>query len=207
VGRKPSSVNSAEDSQPLIAAQNQPLFSVAYDFSRYKSCAGYFSAAYGQNITTCAGDWRHGFFFWKNSSKPEQKTPDEEIESVISGGKVSAVKLAELADKFPQLLAKVLRDRRVIVTGVLQKVVVKGVGSNDLILDLAGSPQRKITFTSDVNSYTRANNLLGASKQKFQKIGRDIVVYENAAVTNQASASGGAIQKLLAGFMPSYTDG
>jgi hypothetical protein len=75
------------------------------------------------------------------------------------------------------------------------------VGSHDLILDLEGTRKRKITFTSDVNSYARANNQLGVSKQKFQKLGRDIVVYESAPKTAKASG-GGALQKMLGGIQP-----
>lgn len=141
-----------------------------------------------------------GFYAWEHFSKYQVRTPEQEIESFVSQGTVSAVELAEIVDKHPELVRKALRDRRITVTGVLQKVVVKGVGSHDLILDLEGSRKRKITFTSDVNSYARANNQLGVSKQKFQKLGRDIVVYESAS--KSAKAPGGALQKMLGGAVP-----
>jgi hypothetical protein len=117
------------------------------------------------------------FFLWEyflKPSEPEKLTPEQEVERLVSKVTVSAVELAEITDKFPALVAKALRDRRITVTGVLQKALVKGVGSHDLILDLEGSGKRKITFTSDVNSYKQANNLYGRSKQKFQKVGRAI---------------------------------
>lgn len=75
--------------------------------------------------------------------------------------------------------------------------MVKGVGSHDLILDLEGSRKRKITFASDVNSYARANNSIGKSKTKFQKFGREIVVYESAPSRAKGSLGGGALQKML----------
>ena len=56
-------------------------------------------------------------------SKPEVLTPEQEIERFV---------------------AKALRDRRITVTSNLQKAVVKGVGSPNLILDLEGSRKRKI---------------------------------------------------------------
>ena len=145
-----------------------------------------------------------GFYAWEHFSKYQVRTPEQEIESFVSQGTVSAVsavELAEIVDKYPELVRKALRDRRITVTGVLQKAVVKGVGSHDLILDLEGTRKRKITFTSDVNSYARANNQLGVSKQKFQKLGRDIVVYESAPKTAKAPR-GGALQKMLGGIQP-----
>ena len=142
------------------------------------------------------------FFAWKHFSKPEVLTPEQEVERFVSKGTVSAVELAEITDKFPALVGKALRDRRITVTGVLQKALVKGVGSHDLILDLEGSGKRKITFTSDVNSYSRANSQLGGSKQKFQKLGRDIVVYESASKSAK-TPGGGALQKMLGGIQPS----
>lgn len=137
-----------------------------------------------------------GLFVWKHFSKPEVLSPEQEVERFVSKGTVSAVELAEITDKFPALVGKALRDRRITVTGVLQKALVKGVGSHDLILDLEGSGKRKITFTSDVNSFKQANNLYGRSKQKFQKVGRDIIVYESAPTSTKVSTGGGAIQKI-----------
>lgn len=142
------------------------------------------------------------FFTWNNFSKPEILSPEQEVENLISKGSFSAVELAEMTDRFPTLVGRALRDRRITVTGVLQKAVVKGVGSHDLILDLQGSRKRKISFASDVNSYARANNSMGKSKNKFQKIGREIVVYESAPTTARASSGGGAIQKMLGHIIP-----
>ena len=142
------------------------------------------------------------FFAWKHFSKPEVLTPEQQVERLVSKESVSAVELAEITDKYPALVAKALRDRRITVTGVLQKAFVKGVGSHDLILDLQGSGKRKITFTSDVNSYARANNQLGVSKQKFQKLGRDIVVYESAPNAAKRSSGGGVVQKMLRRIVP-----
>jgi hypothetical protein len=142
-----------------------------------------------------------GFYAWEHFSKYQVRTPEQEIESFVSQGTVSAVELAEIVDKYPEFVRKALRDRRITVTGVLQKAVVKGVGSHDLILDLEGTRKRKITFTSDVNSYARANSQLGGSKQKFQKLGRDIVVYDSAPKTAKAPG-GGALQKMLGGIQP-----
>ena len=137
------------------------------------------------------------FFTWKHYSKPKILSPEQEVENLIAKGTLSAVELAEITDKFPALVGRALRDRRITVTGVLHKALVKGVGSHDLILDLEGSRKRKITFASDVNSYARANNSIGKSKTKFQKFGREIVVYESAPIRAKGSLGGGAIQKML----------
>jgi hypothetical protein len=142
------------------------------------------------------------FFTWNHFSKPEILSPEQEVENLIAKGTFSAVELAEMTDRFPTLVGRALRDRRVTVTGVLQKAVVKGVGSHDLILDLQGSRKRKISFASDVNNYARANNSMGKSKTKFQKFGREIVVYESAPTAAKASPGGGAIQKMFAHIIP-----
>jgi hypothetical protein len=142
------------------------------------------------------------FFGWEHFSKSQLRTPEQEIERFVAKETVSAVEMAEIVDKYPDLIRKALRDRRITVTGVLQKAVVKGVGSHDLILDLEGTPKRKITFTSDVNSYARANSQLSVSKQKFQKLGRDIVVYESAPKSAKAAPGSGALQKMLGGIVP-----
>jgi hypothetical protein len=144
-----------------------------------------------------------GFFAWEHFSKPKVLTPQDQIEQLITTESVSATDLAEITDKFPDLVAKELRNRRITVTGVLKRASVKGVGSHDLILDLEGSRKRKITFTSDVNGYARANNLLGVSNQKFQKHGRDILTYESSAKATQSSSRAGVIQKLLGRMAPS----
>ena len=88
----------------------------------------------------------------------------------------------------------------------MHKALVKGVGSHDLILDLEGSRKRKITFASDVNSYARANNSIGKSKTKFQKFGREIVVYESAPSRAKGSLGGGALQKMLGYAAPAETE-
>ena len=137
------------------------------------------------------------FFTWKHYSKPKIFSPEQEVENLIAKGTLSAVELAEITDKFPALVGRALRDRRITFTGVLHKALVKGVGSHDLILDLEGSRKRKITFASDVNSYARANNSIGKSKTKFQKFGREIVVYESAPIRAKGSLGGGALQKML----------
>lgn len=146
-----------------------------------------------------------GFFVWEHFLKPESLTPEQEIERFVAKGTTSAVELAEIVDKYPELVCKALRDRRITVTGVLHKAVVKGVGSHDLILDLEGTRKRRITFTSDVNSYARANSQIGVSKQKFQKLGREIVVYEPAPKAVKASPAGGVVQKMLGGIVPQAT--
>jgi hypothetical protein len=43
---------------------------------------------------------------------------------------------------------------------------------------------------------------MGKSKNKFQKIGREIVVYESAPTAAKASPGGGAIQKMLGHIIP-----
>ncbi len=144
-----------------------------------------------------------GFFAWKHFSKPKVLTPQDQIEQLITTGSASATDLAEITDKFPDLVSRELRNRRITVTGVLKRAFVKGVGSHDLILELEGSRKRKITFTSDVNGYARANNLLGVSNQKFQKHGRDILTYESSSKSTQGSSGGGVIQKLLGHMAPS----
>ena len=89
-----------------------------------------------KGLLLAGGAWPRKFFTGNHFFKPEILSPEQEVENLIAKGTLSAVELAEMTDRFPTLVGRALRDRRITVTGVLQKAVVKGVGSHDLILDL-----------------------------------------------------------------------
>lgn len=117
-----------------------------------------------------------GYFAWeKFQPTPAQPTPpEEEIPQFIRQNPIQAKDLAGIAEKYPALVAAALKDRKIRVRGVLKKAFVKGVGGNDLILDLEGNGKRSVCFVSDIN---RNRLVVGdEARYKFFKQGREILV-------------------------------
>ena len=130
-----------------------------------------------------------GYLGWEKYEKNQrEQTPLEEINSCIEKNPIDSKELLLICGKYPEQVATALKNRRITVSGVLQKALVKGVQSHDLILDLEGSNNRKVTFTSDVKRFTRMNSGSGASGFKFQKVGREIIVVQK--VKQQVGPSG-----------------
>ena len=122
-----------------------------------------------------------GYFAWERfkPTQPTQPTPvvitpEEEVAKSIGKNPIHAEDLARIAEKYPDLLTKALKDRKISVRGVLKDAMVRGVGSNDLILDLEGNGKRSVCFVSDIN---RKRLVVGDEAQyKFFKQGREIFV-------------------------------
>ena len=64
---------------------------------------------------------------------------------------IPAEDLVKMAEKYPKLLTAALKDRRISVSGILKKAFVKGVGSNDLLLDLQSDSSMCVSFSSTVH--------------------------------------------------------
>lgn len=79
--------------------------------------------------------------------------------------------LAALCAKYPKLVTQALKRKPVAVSGVLSKGLVSGVNSNDLSLELEGTPKLKISFQSDFGKKERWG---GSASFRFQKRGKEI---------------------------------
>ena len=128
-----------------------------------------------------------GFFAWKkNQPPPKIVTPEEEVAICTGKNPIPAEDLVKIAEKHPKLLTAALKDRRIAVSGILKKAFVKGVDSNDLILDLQGDSSMCVSFSSDVNR----NRLMHVTidRPKFFKQGREILVKQIAQKTGRVNS-------------------
>jgi len=129
-----------------------------------------------------------GFFAWENLKTPPPKivTPEEEVAICTRKNPIPAEDLVKIAEKHPKLLATALKNRRISVSGILKKALVKGVGSYDLTLDLQGDSSMCVSFSSDVNR----NRLLQVTidRPKFYKQGREILVKQIAQKTGRVDS-------------------
>ena len=79
--------------------------------------------------------------------------------------------LAALCAKYPKLVTQALKRKPVAVSGILSKGLVSGVNSNDLSLELEGTPKLKISFQSHFGKKERWG---GPASFRFQKRGKEI---------------------------------
>lgn len=115
-----------------------------------------------------------GFLGWRHfkSPPPPALTDEQEVAKVVNQSVIPAKELTSICAKHPKLVMHALKGKTVAVSGVLSKALVLGVNSNDLLLELAGSPPLKVSFQSDFGKSER----WGASGGlHFQKRGREIL--------------------------------
>jgi len=143
------------------------------------------------------------YFFWDMSrqelGKPEEQTkpptPEEKILAVANKNPVPATELAQICDEFPDLAYKLLRDRKILVSGVIKRLWVKGVHSIDIAFDLAGSTKRQVTVYSDSSRYSRMSSGTGEYNFKYEKIGREVILMERVDEESNQSSRGKHIAK------------
>jgi hypothetical protein len=127
------------------------------------------------------------FFIWDVSkqqpppssaptSAPPTPTPEQVILAVVSKDPVSAIELATVCDKFPEQTNKLLRDKKMTISGTIKKLWIRGSQDIDIVIDVAGSPMRVVTIYSDFSKYLRRVGSRGGQMFKFQKIGSEAVL-------------------------------
>lgn len=129
-----------------------------------------------------------GFFGWKHFfEKTPEIDPREKVEAVLNQSVIPSTELAEICSAYPELCRAALHNRKIRVSGVAQKILVTGVGSHDLSIQLQGTSTRRVTLASDVNRVARMNRAAPSGQFKFEKHGREIIVYQ--AGTQSSSRS------------------
>jgi hypothetical protein len=128
-----------------------------------------------------------GFFAWENLKTPPPKivTPEEDVAICMGKNPIPAEELVKIAEKHPKLLATALKNRRISVSGILKKALVKGVGSYDLTLDLQGDDKTYVSFSSDVNRPLTKGIV---EHCKFYKQGREILVKQITQKTGRVDS-------------------
>ncbi len=115
-----------------------------------------------------------GFFAWKHfTTEPPAVavSPEQEVAALVEQSVMPAKDLAALCAKYPKLVTQALKHKPVAVSGVLSKGLVSGVNSNDLSLELEGTPKLKISFQSD---FAKMERWGGPASFRFQKRGKEI---------------------------------
>jgi hypothetical protein len=116
-----------------------------------------------------------GFFGW-NYFKPVPPSVQDQASAVLSQGSCHAIDLARLADVDALTVERTLKGRIFTVSGILSRALTKGVASSDLILELDGTSQRKISFSSDFEQFTRMTRGANIQSPAFQKFGHEVVL-------------------------------
>ena len=116
----------------------------------------------------CFFGWRH---FTASPAPPPAPSPEQEVAALVEQSVMPAKDLAALCAKYPKLVTQALKHKNVAVSGVLSKGLVSGVNSNDLSLELEGTPKLKISFQSDFGKKERWG---GPASFRFQKRGKEI---------------------------------
>ena len=121
-----------------------------------------------------------GFWGWKHYTKMPPPTPLEHAENCLRQSSISSTELARICNEFPTLVSARLKNRKITVTGMLKKALVKGVDRRDLILEMEGAGKRNVTFTSDAVSSKRHRGVPADSLFQFQKHGSEIYVQQHS---------------------------
>ena len=82
-----------------------------------------------------------GFLGWKNYTKVPP-TPLEHAENCLQQSSIPSAELARICNDFPTLASARLKNRKITVTGIMKKALVKGVDRRDLIMELEGAGKR-----------------------------------------------------------------
>ena len=122
-----------------------------------------------------------GFWGWKHYTKVPP-TPLENAENCLRQSSIPSAELARICNDFPKLASARLKNRKITVTGILKKALVKGVDRRDLILEMEGAGKRNVTLISDIASSKRLRGLPTDSLFQFQKHGSEIYVEQTSKV-------------------------
>jgi hypothetical protein len=120
------------------------------------------------------------YFGWRHFNKPKELEPREKVELVLNQEIIPSNELAEICSEYPQICEELLKNQKIQVSGVVQSVLVKGVSSQDLSIELAGAKGFRVSLTSDVNRAARMNQLAPEGRLRFEKNGREIIVYNQS---------------------------
>jgi len=143
-----------------------------------------------------------GFWGWKNYTKVPPPTPLENAENCLRQSSIPSAELARICNDFPKLASARLKNRKITVTGILKKALVKGVDRRDLILEMEGAGKRNVTLISDIASSKRLRGLPTDSLFQFQKHGSEIYVEQlskdpekNESASRDSSSKDSSSQK------------
>lgn len=136
-----------------------------------------------------------GFFGWRHFFPPPL-TAEQEVAAFVSQSVLPAADFAALCLKYPKLVTQALKRKPVAVSGVLSKGLVSGVNSNDLSLELKGTPKLKISFQSD---FAKKERWGGPTSFRFQKRGKEIFKISEVKIALEPRSRSGSLASVGGG--------
>jgi hypothetical protein len=96
------------------------------------------------------------FLAWENlNDKPQPQpqptpiSPEQEVKALLARSVIPSNELSELSKKYPDIVTRVFKGKRIKVSGLIDKALVSGVNADNLTIELAGSSGLKVMFKSD----------------------------------------------------------
>ena len=137
-----------------------------------------------------------GFFGWRHFFPPPL-TAEQEVAAFVSQSVLPAAEFAALCAKYPKLVTQALKHKHVAVSGVLSKGLVSGVNSNDLSLELEGTPKLKISFQSDFGKKERWGG--GPTSFRFQKRRKEMIKISEVKIAPETDSMSGSLESVVGG--------
>ena len=144
----------------------------------------------------CFFGWRH---FTASPAPPTATSPEHEVAALVEQSVIPAKDLAALGAKYPKLVTQALKRKPVAVSGALSKGLVSGVNSNDLSLELEGTPKLKISFQSHFGKKERWG---GSASFRFQKRGKEIFKISEVKIALEPRSRSGSLASVGGGARP-----
>ena len=107
--------------------------------------------------------------------QPEQQllqpNPEQEAKALLARLVIPSKDLSELCKKYPDIVTRIFKGKKIYVSGVLTKALPTSVNSNNLALELDGSPGLKIMFNSDYQKLLKW--VVSINKVQYYKFHRE----------------------------------
>ena len=106
-------------------------------------------------------------------------TPEEQLQAMIRGAPVDATRLAVLCEKHPSQANVILTGKKIKVTGIIKRLMVRGIQSADMDIDLVGTPKYIVTFSTDYARYNTEHTGRQSYAYKLVKSEKMLLMYSN----------------------------
>ena len=108
---------------------------------------------------------------------PPPATPEEKFKSMLAEATVDATKLATLCELYPSLAQVILKDKRIKVSGKITHFMVRGTECADMDVDLIGTQNHVVKFSTDYTRYNTEYNGGGGYGYKLVKEHNQLLEY------------------------------
>jgi len=129
-------------------------------------------------IAICIIGWGWWKVFQNTPTTPTPPpTPEDQLQALLGGSPVDAAKLAALCEQFPQKANTILKGRKIKVIGTIKRLLVRGIDSADLDIDLFGTSRFNVVFSTDNSRYNTEHTGYQGYGYKFVKSRNRLLKY------------------------------